>query len=59
MAELVKWEYRTSAILDIDWLNRLGTDGWELVAILPPERRGYFKRPKVIAESVFYDAFES
>jgi hypothetical protein len=48
-ARTVKWEYRIAAfeLEHPEGLNRLGADGWELVAI--HQNRGYFKRP--VAES--------
>jgi hypothetical protein len=45
------WEYHTAAIRPDDeaHLNRLGAEGWELVAVVPAENPAspvcYFKRP--------------
>lgn len=37
------WEYRTGAGLDVDGLNALGAEGWELVAV--QDGAFYLKRP--------------
>jgi hypothetical protein len=51
--ENVKWEYAVEMLpspMVRDALNRIGADGWELIAIRDTESPGnieaYFKRPK-------------
>ena len=49
-APVTRWEYTTQEFLpiDVDALNLLGNDGWELVTIRKSERResqAIFKRP--------------
>lgn len=42
------WEYKTTEAVDLETLNKLGAEGWELAAIYssPGYVRLYFKRPK-------------
>jgi hypothetical protein len=52
---MIKWEYKTMfGNLSDRQLNKLGNEGWELVAVEPNEnlmlRRYYFKRIRTIWE---------
>lgn len=41
------WQYLVKKKLDVEELNRLGEEGWELVAVVAnaTASRHYFKRP--------------
>jgi hypothetical protein len=43
-----KWEYKTTERLNEDAMNKLGEEGWELVAAVDTGYSSYlfFKRPK-------------
>lgn len=41
-----QWEYKREISEDIDYLNELGKDGWELVCVV--QKTNYFKRIRSI-----------
>lgn len=47
--QMMRWEYRIETSGDVDQLNKLGTEGWELVSVASPGHfvlHHYFKRPR-------------